>query len=126
MNQNYDQNGQDQRNYQSYQPTNQNSSQQYPYGVPQQNDFVPETEAPMTVGQWILTMFVSSLPCIGIIMLFVWAFGNEPGKKSRANYCKAVLIIALILLVLEIILGIIIAATGALVSDSFGNLFNNL
>ena len=34
-------------------------------------------------------MFVTALPCIGLIMILVWAFTGE--NESRKNYFRAVL-----------------------------------
>ena len=34
-------------------------------------------------------MFVTALPCIGLIMIFVWAFTGD--NESRKNYFRAVL-----------------------------------
>lgn len=52
----------------------------------------PSYEEEMTLGKWVLTLFVTNL--LGIIswvFLFVWGFGSGP--KSRADYCKAMLIV---------------------------------
>ena len=46
---------------------------------------------PMSVGDWVLTIFLTSLPLIGIILLFVWAFGDNQ-RVDRANWSKASLI----------------------------------
>ena len=48
-------------------------------------------ETPITVGQWMLYLFVTYLPIIGIVMLFVWAFGDS-SQKNRANWAKAQLL----------------------------------
>ena len=45
----------------------------------------------MSVSDWVLTIFLTSLPIIGIILLFVWAFGDNQ-KTDRANWSKATLI----------------------------------
>lgn len=34
-------------------------------------------------------MFVTALPCIGVIMIFVWAFTGD--NESRKNYFRAML-----------------------------------
>ena len=34
-------------------------------------------------------MFVTALPCIGLIMIFVWAFTGD--NESRKNYFRAML-----------------------------------
>ena len=46
---------------------------------------------PMSVGDWVLTLFLTSIPVVGLILLFVWAFGNNQ-KIDRANYSKATLV----------------------------------
>ena len=47
--------------------------------------------AQMTVGDWVLTIFISSLPLIGFIFLFIWAFGDNQ-RNERVNWAKATLI----------------------------------
>ena len=46
---------------------------------------------PVSVGEWIVTFLITAIPLVGIILLFVWAFGSNthPGK---ANWAKAILI----------------------------------
>lgn len=54
---------------------------------------------PVSVTEWILSLFISSIPLIGTVMLFVWAFGgNTP--ISKANWAKAMLVLYLIGMVL--------------------------
>lgn len=57
---------------------------------------------PMTVSDWLITFIIQAIPLIGLIMLFVWAFGDgtHPSKKTWA---QALLIFALIMFVLAII-----------------------
>ena len=43
----------------------------------------------ISVGNWMWMMFVTALPCIGLIMIFVWAFTGE--NESRKNYYRALL-----------------------------------
>jgi len=45
----------------------------------------------MSVGSWIGTMLITAIPLIGIIMLFVWSFGNSR-NKTKENWAKASLI----------------------------------
>ncbi|MDO5574338.1 MAG: hypothetical protein Q4G60_10240 [bacterium] len=50
-------------------------------------------ETTITIGEWILTTFLMMIPCVGIIMTFVWAFGDtKRTKPSKSNYAKAMLI----------------------------------
>ncbi len=49
----------------------------------------------VTVSDWIISLFISSIPLVGIIMLSVWAFGSNT-IPSKANWAKASLIFYLI------------------------------
>ena len=46
----------------------------------------------VTIADWMLTVFITALPLIGIVMLFVWAFGNHT-NVNKANFAKASLIL---------------------------------
>lgn len=65
----------------------------------------PETdlEEPISMGEWLVTMLLMLIPCVNIVLMFVWAFSSKE-KKSKSNYFKAALIFAAIVLVLYIIL----------------------
>lgn len=76
----------------------------------------PVLEEPVSVGEWIVAMLLMIIPCINIVMMFIFAF-SKTEKKSKSNYFKAVLIWTLIVVVIEIIAGIILAATGASLMD---------
>lgn len=79
----------------------------------------PEMEEPVGVGEWTgLLAIAAFVPCIGLILVLVWAFGGAD-KKSKSNFCKAYLIIALIKLALYLLLCIIWGASLASVIDSF-------
>jgi hypothetical protein len=45
----------------------------------------------ITVREWLLTLLVSAIPVIGLIMMFVWAFGGG-APPSKANWAKAMLL----------------------------------
>lgn len=57
---------------------------------------------PMTIGDWLITLIITYIPFVGLIMLFVWAFGDgaHPSKKTWA---QAVLIMVAISIVLAIV-----------------------
>ena len=38
---------------------------------------------------WMFALFVTALPCIGLIMVMVWAFVGD--NESRKNYFRAVI-----------------------------------
>ncbi|MBQ5560359.1 MAG: hypothetical protein IIT46_11395 [Lachnospiraceae bacterium] len=86
-------------NYNDYQPKYQNPNYSQ-YNI--KNSF----DETVSVGDWMVTMLVLGLPCVNIIMLLVWAFGNGV-KESKRNYCRANLIWVLIIIAFYIILGIV-------------------
>ncbi len=38
---------------------------------------------------WMFALFITALPCIGTVMVIVWAFVGE--NQSRKNYFRAVI-----------------------------------
>ena len=50
---------------------------------------------PLDAKEWALTIFISSLPLIGIIMLFVWAF-SDGANIHKKNWAKGTLILWII------------------------------
>ena len=61
---------------------------------------------PMSVGDWVLTILALFIPCAGVIIYLVWAFGKK-GNVNRRNYCRAYLAIyAVIMLVYLVIAGV--------------------
>ena len=47
----------------------------------------------MSVKDWLIVDLLLMIPCVNIILIFVWAFSSTE-KKSKSNYFKASLIIA--------------------------------
>lgn len=107
--------GQGQNNYAYGQPyANYN---QGPYQGPSLTPM--EMEEPVGTGEWVGLLVLSTfVPCIGIILMLVWAFGNTE-KKSKANFCKAFLIVWLIKLALYAILFIVWGASVAAIINEF-------
>lgn len=70
-------------------------------------------ERPMTVGQWLITLLLLMIPCVNIVMVFVWAFGSGV-QTTKQNFFRAELILALIMIVIIILIGLI--APGLLLS----------
>ena len=66
-------------------------------------------ENPNSVGDWVLTIFLTCIPCVGLILLFVWAFGSGT-NESKSNWAKAQLIWVAIGIVVTIILYAIMGA----------------
>ena len=59
----------------------------------------------ISVGSWMWMMFVTALPCIGLIMILVWAFTGD--NESRKNYYRAILAWFAIAVVLIAVLAMI-------------------
>ena len=83
--------------------------QQQPYyQQPQQPAYNPAAVGagakPLSVGEYILTFIVTAIPLVGFIMLLVWAFGSDTNPNKK-NFCRAMLIMMLIGIVLSIIFG---------------------
>ena len=55
------------------------------------DSFRDEPEEPIKVSEWLITLLVLSIPCLNLVMLFVWGFSKSE-KRSKSNYCKASLI----------------------------------
>lgn len=69
------------------------------------------TQAPVqSTKDWVITLLISYIPLVGLIMLFVWAFGSSE-NPNKANWAKATLIWYAVIAVLFVLLwGTIIAA----------------
>lgn len=63
----------------------------------------------MTLGQWILTIIITCIPCVNLIMLIVWAVSGNT-NPSKKTWAQAQLIITI---VISIIYGICFAVFGA-------------
>lgn len=57
----------------------------------------------MSMGDWFVTLLILGIPIVNFVMLFVWGFGSND-KPSRSNYCKFMLLIMLIGVVLWVVL----------------------
>lgn len=111
---------------------NENNDQQFNsgvnYGAPQggqsyyqqpiyQQPVNPANNEPVSIGTWLGILFLLCIPCVNIIMLFVWAFAD--GKESRKNFGKAYLIFLAIWIVLSIVCSIVF---GAAIASLFSNM----
>lgn len=52
---------------------------------------IPAQDAVMKTSEWMWTILILSIPLIGLVMLFVWAFGGEE-NENKANFAKAYLL----------------------------------
>ncbi|HSH27022.1 MAG TPA: hypothetical protein VK972_04520 [Wenzhouxiangella sp.] len=61
--------------------------------------------APVSLGNWMLTLLITFIPLLNLIMLLVWAFsGSTP--PSKANWAKAALLWMVIFIALSIVFGL--------------------
>jgi hypothetical protein len=44
---------------------------------------------------WMFALFVAALPCVGVVMILIWAFAGD--NESRKNYFRALIAWFLIL-----------------------------
>lgn len=54
-----------------------------------------DLEEPVKVSEWVWSLLLMFVPCVNIILMFVWAFSASE-KKSKSNFFKAYLIITAI------------------------------
>lgn len=107
--QNYQAQQPQEQQYQQQQYQQQYQSYQQPYQQQYQSYQPNDMEEPVSVGEWLLTYLVMLIPCVNIVMMFVWAFGNG-AKKSKANYFKSILILYAIVLAIVLVAYIILFA----------------
>lgn len=60
-------------------------------------------EEPVSKGEWALCYFLMMIPCVGLIMMFVWAF-SKTEKQSKSNFFKVQLIFMGVIFVLYLLL----------------------
>jgi len=63
----------------------------------------PTDQQVISVGEWVLYLFLFAIPLVNIILPLIWVFGNEPNPTKR-NYGKAYLIWLLIGIVVSAIM----------------------
>ena len=94
----YGQNSYQQSQYQGYQ-----GYQSYQYGS--------DMEEPMSVKEWLIVDLLMLIPCVNLILVFVWAFSSGE-KKSKSNFFKANLIFAGCILAFYLVLLLIAFGAG--------------
>lgn len=92
---------------------------QNPVQQPVQHQMQQPVHKNVSTGDWFATLFIAAIPLIGLILLFVWAFGNST-SPCKANWAKATLLWYLVF----IILGLFFLVLGAAIFGNFaGNYF---
>lgn len=104
-------------NQQNNEGANTQQYQEPQYNAPYQQGG-PELESPMTLGEWLLTLILLAIPCINIIMVFVWGFG-QGSSTTKKNFCRAYLI----LMAIGIVLSFLFSSALIAMIASLGNVY---
>ena len=88
------QNGSGENNGAYQQNYNQNYTMNYSW-----NSGKKPLDAPLSMGEWLLTILAGLVPCVGIVLYFIWAFGANT-NINRKNYSRAMLIVMAVVIVL--------------------------
>lgn len=75
----------------------------------------------LTLGQWLGTIIISCIPCVGFIFLLIWAFGSNT-QIDKKRFAQAELIVGAIMIVLMIILYAIVGASLFAAFSALGNM----
>lgn len=102
---NYNQGGYNQSSYSGNPYNNYNGNYQAPYQ--QQIDL----EEPVKMSEWLISFLILLVPCVNVVMMFVWAF-SKTEKKSKSNFFKAYLIMFAILIAIYFIIIMLLVALG--------------
>lgn len=62
----------------------------------------PVRDGAMSYKEWALTLFLTSIPVVGLILLFVWAFSESENIHKR-NFAKGALLLMLIFAILWVL-----------------------
>ena len=74
----------------------------------------------VSVKDWFVTLLILTIPVVGFVMLFVWAFGANT-NPSKANFFKAQLLVSAIVLGIMVIFGG--AIVGSIISSISGGYY---
>lgn len=102
---------QQQYQQQFYQDPYQQPYPQQPYYQQPPYSQQMELEEPVKMSEWMITWLIMLIPCVNIIMMFVWAF-SKTEKKSKSNFFKAYLVFMGILLVFYLLIFMLFIAAG--------------
>jgi len=83
-----------------------------------ENENVVINDEVVSYKEWLITLLIMMIPVVNIVMMFVWAFGDET-KKSKSNYFKAALTMAAIGIVLSIAFMFLMVFIGILGAAAF-------
>ncbi len=64
---------------------------------------VSAQDKPLSIGDWIITLIILSIPVVGFIFLLYWALSST-SNANRKNFCIAYLVLALIFIAIFVAL----------------------
>ena len=79
---------------------------------------------PLSIGDWVITLIVLSIPFVNLIFLLYWGFSSS-SNLNRKNFCRAYIILVVIFIGLAIIFGVIAIALG-LFAEHAGSLHGTI
>ena len=59
----------------------------------------------ISVGGWMWILFITALPCIGLVMMIIWAFAGN--NQTRKNYFRAIFAWFFLLLALMLVIALL-------------------
>lgn len=78
-------------------------------------------QQPISVGEWVLYLFLLSIPLINIVILGIWAFGSEP-NQTKKNFARAGLIWIAIGFIFYLLLMFLIFGTFSSMMNDMNNM----
>jgi len=76
----------------------------------------PEPAPVVSLGEWIVTLLIMSVPLLNVIMIIIWAADSKT-NPNKSNWAKATLIIVAIqIILLMFFIGTIIGSVSELMS----------
>jgi len=72
---------------------------------------------PMSVVDWLVTLLILSIPCLGIVMLFIWSFSGNT-NPSKQTFARAYLVWTAIIVVISLIASFVFGAAMAIMLES--------
>ncbi|HIW20454.1 MAG TPA: hypothetical protein H9887_00295, partial [Candidatus Dorea intestinavium] len=65
---------------------------------------------PLTLKEWIITLILVAIPCVGIVMLIMWAV-SKAGNINRKRFAQAQLIIGAAAVIIYLLIMLIFGAS---------------
>jgi len=78
---------------------------------------VPEPIPAISLGEWVVTLLIMSVPLLNVVMIIIWAADSKT-NPNKSNWAKATLIIVAIqIILLMFFIGTIIGSVSEMISE---------